>query len=125
MTIFLPTLAVAFSAFCVWLTVRFVNRRELWAKWTLAVVVGVPLLYFVSFGPACWIHQRTGVLGSVIARVYSPIAHRLWPLDSFWHRPTILQKIFSAAAVAYAEAGSNELLLAWDNDAGPAIPHRP
>ena len=40
MTIFLPTLAVAFAAFCVWLVVRIVNRRERWAKWTLAVVVG-------------------------------------------------------------------------------------
>ena len=27
MTIFIPTLAAAFAAFCVWLTVRIVNRR--------------------------------------------------------------------------------------------------
>jgi hypothetical protein len=44
-TILLSTLAVAFAAFCVWLTVRIVNRRERWAKWTLAVVVGLPVLY--------------------------------------------------------------------------------
>jgi hypothetical protein len=31
--------AVAFAAFCVWLTVRVVNRRERWAKWMLAVVI--------------------------------------------------------------------------------------
>jgi hypothetical protein len=52
MTIVLPALAVAFAAFCVWLTVRVVNRRERWAKWTLAAVVGLPLLYVLSFGPA-------------------------------------------------------------------------
>ena len=54
MTILLSTLGVAFAAFCVWLGVRIFNRRERWAKWTLAVVIGVPLLYVASFGPACW-----------------------------------------------------------------------
>ena len=48
MTIFLPTLAVAFAAFCVWRTVRIVNRRERWAKWTLAVVVGMPVLVIAA-----------------------------------------------------------------------------
>lgn len=54
MTILLSVLAVAFAAFCVWLTVRVVSRREGWAKWALAVVVGVPVLYVASLGPACW-----------------------------------------------------------------------
>ena len=36
MTILLPAQGTAFAAFCVWLTVRIVNRRERWAKWTLA-----------------------------------------------------------------------------------------
>ena len=54
MTLILPVLAIAFAAFCVWLTVRIVNRRERWAKWTLVAVVGLPVLYVVSFGPACW-----------------------------------------------------------------------
>lgn len=39
MTMLLPTLAVAFAAFCVWLAVRIVNRRETWAKWTLAIAI--------------------------------------------------------------------------------------
>jgi hypothetical protein len=50
MTILLPALALAFGAFCVWLVVRIVNRRERWAKWTLGAVVGVPVLYVLSFG---------------------------------------------------------------------------
>jgi len=55
MTILLQALAVAFAAFCVWLTVRIINRKERWAKWTLVgTVVGVPILYVASFGPACW-----------------------------------------------------------------------
>ena len=55
MTIMLPALAATFAAFCVWLIVRIVNRRELWAKWMLAgVIFGLPALYLLSFGPACW-----------------------------------------------------------------------
>src|SRR5436190_19003952 len=54
MLIALSILGVVFTAFCVWLTVRIVNRRERWAKWTLAaLVVGLPVLYIASFGPAC------------------------------------------------------------------------
>ena len=55
MTILIPPLAVAFAAICVWLTVRIVNRRERWAKWTLAAtIIGTPVLYVLTFGPACW-----------------------------------------------------------------------
>ena len=54
MAIVLSIFGIAIAAFCVWLTVRIVNRRERWAKWTLASVFGVPLLYVLSFGPACW-----------------------------------------------------------------------
>ena len=50
MRIVLPTLGVAFAA---WLTVRIINRRERRAKWTLASIVGLPVLYVASFGPAC------------------------------------------------------------------------
>jgi hypothetical protein len=55
MAVALAIFGLAFAAFCVWLTVWIVNRRERWAKWTLAaVLVGLPVLYVLSFGPACW-----------------------------------------------------------------------
>lgn len=73
MTIILPTLAVAFTAFCVWLTVRIVNRRERWAKWTLAGVVGLPVLYVASFGPACWITSSINFGEPMIPIVYRPV----------------------------------------------------
>jgi len=47
--------ALPFAAFCIWLGVRIVNRRERWAKWTLAATLALPVLYVASFGPACWI----------------------------------------------------------------------
>lgn len=45
MTPLLPTLAVALAAFCVWLTVRIVNRRERWAKWALAIALALAALF--------------------------------------------------------------------------------
>jgi hypothetical protein len=57
-SVILPALAVAFTAFCVWLTVRIVNRRERWAKWTLTVTLSLPVLYVLSYGPAEWIFSR-------------------------------------------------------------------
>jgi hypothetical protein len=79
-TIQLSTLAVAFAAFCVWLTVRIVNRRERWAKWTLAVVVGLPVLYVASFGPACWICSRLRVRDRHVRFVAVPMAY--YPVGS-------------------------------------------
>jgi hypothetical protein len=58
MSIILPGLAIAFAAFCVWLGVRAYNRRERWAKWTLAGVL-FPVIYVGSFGPAraAYVHR--------------------------------------------------------------------
>src|SRR5579863_3459563 len=50
----LSIIGAAFPALCLWLGIRIINRRERWAKWTLAIVLGVPALYLASFGPACW-----------------------------------------------------------------------
>jgi hypothetical protein len=50
MAIALSIFGVAFSAFCVWLAVRIVNRRERWAKWTAATVLVALVMYLTSFG---------------------------------------------------------------------------
>lgn len=75
MTILVPTLAVAFAALCVWLTVRIVNRKERWAKWALAAVVGLPVLYFLSFGLAIkgFYHKPRQVSYATVVQVYRPI----------------------------------------------------
>ena len=79
-TVVLPALGVAFGAFCVWLTVRIVNRRERWAKWTLAgLILGLPVLYVGSFGPVCWAMTASPVqlsaddLSATLPKVYLPI----------------------------------------------------
>jgi len=65
-------LGVAFAAFCIWLGVRIFNRRERWAKWTLAAVLGLPLLYILSFGPACWLNDWGFIPGFGFGATYTP-----------------------------------------------------
>jgi hypothetical protein len=63
----------ALSASVVWLIVRVVNRHERWAKWALAMTIGFPSLYMLSFGPAFWMSDRH-LIPSVDARyVYRPV----------------------------------------------------
>lgn len=96
----LSTLAAALAAFCVWLTVRIVNRRERWAKWTavgLAVLVltGYPL----SFGPACWLTSRYGSLYPSFSATYQPL------VSAADRVPTARKILMSYACVGLPENG--------------------
>lgn len=74
MTIILPTLGIAFAAFCVWLTVRTVNRRERWAKRTVVVLPILLLVgYLASIGPvaACLLGHEG--MTDVFLSAYRPI----------------------------------------------------
>ena len=80
MALALPIFGVAFASTCVWLTVRVINRRERWAKWT-AVVVIIATAYPLSFGPAFWScsdnrgRVRQDWVGSVFLYAYRPIIY--------------------------------------------------
>ena len=58
MSILTAALGTAFAAFCVWLTVRLVNRRERWAKCTAVILALTVVAYPLSFGPvvSLWLH---------------------------------------------------------------------
>ncbi len=73
MAIVLSVLGATFGAFGVWLAVRIINRRERWAMRTLTAVVVLPLLYFASFGPACWLTSRTKSGASALPIIYRPL----------------------------------------------------
>jgi hypothetical protein len=73
MNIALPALAVVFAAFCVWLGVRVYNRREQWAKWMLAALVGLPVLYVMSFWLAIFLLRNKVIPLKPTAIVYKPI----------------------------------------------------
>jgi hypothetical protein len=73
MTVLLSSLGVAFVAFCIWLGVRIVNRRERWAKRTaVGIVVALPVLYVASFGPACWLIADYGTRAEALPSLYLP-----------------------------------------------------
>jgi len=75
MTIILPTLAVAFAAFCIWLGVRIYNRRERWAKWTAVGIALALALYPLSVGPMVWLRKHRWISEQTIigTRIYEPL----------------------------------------------------
>lgn len=58
MAVALAIFGIAFAAFCVWLGVRIVNRRERWAKRTAVMLLVLPTLYVLSIGPVSWLATR-------------------------------------------------------------------
>jgi len=101
MRIVLPTLGVAFTAAVVWLMVRIINRRERWAKWTLAAMVGLPVLYIASFGPACRLAATPYARYSSAAQIprtmwmdaYRPLCWVTDQCDGSFFSETILQYV--------------------------------
>ena len=71
MAIVLPTFAVAFAAFAIWLTVRIVNRRERWAKRTAAGLV-VAVAYLICLHPIMWMCEH-GFLPECVFYIYYPV----------------------------------------------------
>ncbi len=70
----LAIFGVAFAAFCVWLTVRVVNRREKWAKRTAVVLtVLMTLAYPLSVGPGQWLAEQWGIPLNVVKAFYAPL----------------------------------------------------
>jgi hypothetical protein len=87
MGIVLPALVVALAAFCIWLSVRIVNRRERWARRTaFALLVGLPMLYGLSIGPAKWLDDRHLVSESTTESLFGPLS---WLYE---HAPSSIQR---------------------------------
>ena len=84
MAIALAIFGAAYAGCFVWLTIRVINRRERWAKWTLLAVVGLPVLYVASFGPACWLADRDLIPTTVAVQAYHPLAFALAHSCSDW-----------------------------------------
>ncbi len=73
MRILFQTMGVVVAAFCIWIGVRLVNRRERWAKrTTVSLSVSFPVLYVLNIGPAAKLAQSTGEYWLMLP--YCPIA---------------------------------------------------
>lgn len=105
MALALSIFGIAFAAFCVWLGVRIVNRRERWVKWTAAgLLVATFVVYPLSIGPVEWLrHEQLRRQGYMVRSIWqttlSFYAPLVWvyskvprpirgPMDwyaDFWH----------------------------------------
>jgi hypothetical protein len=68
---FVSAVGATVAAFCLWLTVRIVNRRERWAKRTAIALVVAALAYPLSVGPvfrlSYWIDPSQEASWTVVA----------------------------------------------------------
>jgi len=48
------------------------RKKPLW-PWIVALVVGLPVLYVASFGPACWLTGWCELNGDWLLAAYAPI----------------------------------------------------
>jgi len=78
MAIALAVSGFAFAAFCIWLGVRIVNRRERWAKRLAVGLVLLLIAYPLSFRPGVLDHGSAAISnrGRIITNL-SPTG--LWP----------------------------------------------
>jgi len=68
------------------------RTRAIW-PWIVAVLVGLPVLYVASFGPACWIAARTGGEGM--------LKFGYWPVGRIAYRgPSAIGAVIESYASA-------------------------
>jgi len=48
------------------------RKKSVW-PWSVSVLITLPFLYIASFGPACWISERTGIGEQAISKVFWPM----------------------------------------------------
>jgi hypothetical protein len=102
---------MAYLAVVLWLAMRVINRRDRWAVWTVAAVIGVPFAYVVSFGPACWIASRTK--SETLPRCYLPVLYAGMLSDSV----TVLELAGWYAGLGMARTGAVNFPLVDADDA--------
>jgi hypothetical protein len=95
----LLALTVAFAAFSVWLTVRIINRRETWAKWTAAVLPFVVLVgYAGTYAAMAWGRYFTNTFGDDVRPSVWYGSDDLQPYHrTISHRQHVLRKFFQPA----------------------------
>ena len=72
------------------------KNARVW-PWILALLIGLPVLYVASFGPACWMTMRLNLPSEVINVGYRPI---VWSFDQ-------MPREIRDFAMWYSEVGGN------------------
>src|SRR5579872_7207719 len=92
MAIALAIFEVAFAAFCIWLMVRIVNRRERWAKWTAMVLVIAGLTFGSYSGIYLLMVKEHLTWGGFFKKVEPD--YRSWPNPKPLTYPVFWEKFF-------------------------------
>src|SRR5262245_48081878 len=74
------------------------RKKSVW-PWIVALLIGLPVLYVASFGPACWITSHANVGAPPIPAVYRPLTWAMSP-DSY----TTINRV----STWYAKLGADE-----------------
>ena len=91
------------------------RKKSLW-PWIAALLIGLPVLYVASFGPACWIVAHHGGHSSLFDHVYWPIG---WCSDE---RPsTVLSVVKWYAMIGSPRASKIRLPCNSEMDSGLLI----
>ena len=52
------------------------ERKTPFWPWIVALLIGLPILYVASFGPACWLTNRSAIPRGPVAILYGPLVDR-------------------------------------------------
>ena len=95
--IFYCTVPAVFMAVLIWLTVQVTNRRERWAKWSLATTLSMPILYLASWPPMArlceWLDSHgliPDAMTSVMWVVYYPAGFTANGNPPAWVKDTMI-----------------------------------
>lgn len=72
------------------------KSRRAWV-WILAAMVLLPVVYLLSFGPACWLVESNIVSPDPVMSVYSPFImyscnHKNWFADGLWKYSCVVSR---------------------------------
>ena len=102
------------------------RKKPGWVFWTTVIVVGVPVLYVLSFGPACWWFAKPIEVGSwafsgslaVDQRKMREASKAYWPLG--WlvaNGPTPVHRVLGW----YALLGTDVVVLPTDSSGAATL----
>jgi hypothetical protein len=94
-------IGIALAAFCVWLAVRIINRREKWAMRTAAITGIILIAYPVSTGPGTWLlhhYPFSKPAIRVIVSIYEP-------LGSLGHSMPLIERVLGPWQELFIDMG--------------------
>jgi hypothetical protein len=105
------SVAVIFVAVLIWLTVRVINRRERRAKWSLAAMLSMPVLYLASWPAMIWLNihvHHPDALAVLLAIACYPVGFALNGGAPDWFRDGMISYLL----ICGGESPSSMTLLA-------------